>query len=95
MYLVNFEEKNNIVTLLLKCLKKGLLSDFEKEIVYDIVMSLKGKTEKQKARFNMYYSLGPNSKEKNSMSKIAKFYECSESAVRGSINLISLALCHI
>ena len=29
------------------------------------------------------------------MSKIAKFYECSESAVRGSIYSISFALYHI
>ena len=39
-------------------MKKNLLNDYEKEIVYNIVMTLKGRTQKQKARFNMYYSLG-------------------------------------
>ncbi len=79
----------------MKCLKEGLLNDTEKEIVYDIIMSLKNKTQKQKTRFCMYYSLGPNSKEHNSMSKIAKFYECSESAIRGSICAISYSLFRI
>ena len=92
---MKFEEKRNTITILLNCVKKNLLGDSEKEIVYDIVMSLKGKTQKQKARFCMYYSLGPNAKEKNSMSKIATFYECSESSVRSSINTINLALYHI
>lgn len=73
-------------------MKKNLLSDYEKEIVYNIVMTLKGRTQKQKARFNMYYSLGPNANEKNSMSKIAKFYECSESVIKGSISAINSSL---
>ena len=92
---MDFEAKREIVTILLNCLKKDLLNDSEKEIVYNIVMGLKGKTEKQKARFCMYYSLGPNSKEKNTMSKIAKFYQCTDSAVRNSINMITFALCRV
>lgn len=95
MYIIKLEEKRNIVMKLLKCLKMNLLNDDEKEIVYNIVMNLKGKTEKQKTRFNMYYSLGPNSKEHNPISKIANFYDCSESAIRDSIRTISFALYRI
>lgn len=95
MYIIKLEERRNIVTQLLNCMKQDLLNDAEKEIVYDIVMNLKGKTQKQKARFNMYYSLGPNAKEHNTMSKIAKFYEVSESAIRGSIYTISYTLFRI
>ena len=95
MYIIELDERKNIIAQLLNCLKQNLLNDAEKEIVYNIVMNLKGKTQKQKARFNMYYSLDPNTKDYNTMSKIAKFYECSESAIRGSIYRISYTLFRI
>ena len=43
----------------------------------------------------MYYSLGPNAREKNSMSKIANYYECKESSIRKSISSIKCALYYI
>lgn len=76
-------------------MKDKLLNESEKDCVYDIVKRLKGKTELQKTRFYMYYSLGPNVNEKNSMSKIARYYGCSDSAIRDSIQSIGHALYRI
>lgn len=95
MYIIKFCIKRNIVILLLVCMKEKLLNDTEKETIYDIVMSLKRKTPKQKARFNMYYGLDPDAKECISVSKMAKYYECKESSIRGSIQAIVFALFYI
>lgn len=84
MYIKDFEERMKTIEKIVKYLKDGLVTDKQKDIIYDMVNYAKG-TVLQKRRFCMYYSLGPNMHEKNTMAKIAHFYECKESTIRNSI----------
>lgn len=84
-----------IVDKLLKFIRSGIVSDKQKQELYDIVMGLKKKTDLQKRRFNMISSLGPNLKEHNTYKKVADFYGCTISAIRGSVTHVIVGLYHL
>lgn len=78
-------ERRSVIEDFLKLLKLDLINDDDKEFIYNIVKSLPRGTDIQKTRFYMYYGIGPNINEKNTQINIAKYYECSKTAVRNSI----------
>lgn len=76
----------------MELLRLKKLTESEKKYVYELVKGMRKGTDLQKRRFYMYYSLGPNAQETNTMPKIAKFYECTASAIRGSIKTVQRIL---
>lgn len=92
---MNLAERRIVIEDYLKLLKLDLMNDADKEFIYNIVKSLPRGTDIQKTRFYMYYRIGPNINEKNTQIKIAKYYECSKTAVRTSIYTIHKILFRI
>lgn len=84
-----------IISEVMKLLKSGKLNEDEKDYIYELVKKMRKGSDLQKRRFYMYYSLGPNSKENNTMPKIARYYDCSVSAIRSSICSIHIGLFRI
>jgi len=80
----DFKDRRETVNSLIKLLRENLLSDEQKNKVYDIIKDLK-KAPLQKKRFCMYYGIGPNLHENNTYKKIADFYDCTPNAIRSSV----------
>lgn len=86
------DKNSEIVYRLIDFLKANKLNDMQKKTVYNIIMSLENKTEKQKIRFVMYYNLDTSQTKKNSLSSIGEYFKCSASAIRFSIVAVRGAL---
>jgi len=80
----DFQERRKIIQDLIKLLRENLLSDEQKDEIYEIVKDI-NKTPLQKRRFCMYYGLGLNLHENNTYKKIADFYDCSPNVIRDSV----------
>ena len=91
----DFEERRDIVVNLLELLEKNIISDTDKNKIYEIVMSMSKKTAKQKDRFARYFGITPNSLNRETMTNIAKFYGCAPSAIRSSIISVRAGLYRI
>lgn len=79
---------------LLDLLRANKLNDSQKNKIYEIVKKLPNRTELQKERFSIFYNLIKiNSIDpKNRKCDIAKYYKCTGSCIRISINRIRSAL---
>lgn len=84
IHIRNLEERRETIDSLIEFIKAGAVSREQKEIIYKIVLNMK-KSDLQKRRFCMIYSFGPNIDEKNTYKKVAAFYDCSISNIRGSV----------
>lgn len=91
----NFEERRNTVVSLIELLEKNSISDSDKNKIYDIVMSMNKKTEKQKDRFARYFGINPSDFKRETMTNIAKSYGCTPSAIRSSVISIRAGLYRI
>lgn len=80
----DFQERRETIQNLINLLRENILSDEQKNEVYEIVKNI-NKTRLQKRRFCMYYGLGPNLHEHNTYKKIADFYDCSPNVIRDSV----------
>ena len=56
---------------------------------------LKEKTQKQKERFIMFYNLDKNNNEEYTLSKLAKYNNCTSSAVKFSITSVASKLANL
>ena len=91
----NFEERRDTVVSLLEFLEKNIISDTDKNKIYDVVMSMSKKTDKQKDRFARYFGIKPNNLIRETMTSIAKSYGCTPSAIRSSVISVRAGLYRI
>lgn len=89
---VKFNERVEIVERVIDLLKHNKINQNQKEQVYNIVMNINNKTDKQKDRFTKFYNLQPLQEKHYTLSEIAKQYGCSISAINYSIISIRAAL---
>lgn len=66
-------------------MKKVDISNEDKQKVYDAIINMRSKTDKQKDRFTRYMGLKPKEFKKETYKEIAESYGCSISAIRSSI----------
>lgn len=90
----DLDKRKNTIKQLIFYMKQGNLTDADKEQLFKIVQNIR-KSEIQKRRFYMIYSLGPNIGEHNSYKKLAHYYECSPSAIRNSVKSVEYSLIYI
>ena len=91
----NFAERRDLIVELLELLDKNRISDEDKKTIYNVVMSMNNKTEKQKDRFARYFGIKPNNLKRESMTNIAKSYGCTPSAIRSSVISVRAGLYRI
>ena len=89
------EDYANIVHTLLDFAKRNILDFKQKDNFFKVVMSLKEKTQKQKERFIMFYNLDKNNNEEYTLSKLAKYNNCTSSAVKFSITSVASKLANL
>ena len=89
---VKFNERVEIVERVIDLLKHNKINQNQKEQVYNIVMNINNKTDKQKDRFTKFYNLQSLQEKHYTLSEIAKQYGCSISAINYSIISIRAAL---
>lgn len=89
---MKFNERVEIVERVIDLLKHNKINQNQKEQVYNIVMNINNKTDKQKDRFTKFYNLQPLQEKHYTLSEIAKQYGCSISAINYSIISIRAAL---
>lgn len=80
---------------LLELLEKNIISDTDKNKIYDVVMSMDKKTDKQKDRLARYFGIKPNNLKRETMTNIAKSYGCTPSAIRSSVISVRAGLYRI
>ena len=90
----NFETRRDTVVSLLEILEKKEISNIDKNKIYNIVMNVNKKTDKQKDRFSRFYGIKPNQNREN-LTSIAKSYGCTPSAVKDSIISLRIGLYRI
>lgn len=91
----NFEERRNTVGGLIELLEKNIISDADKIKIYDVIMSMNKKTDKQKDRFARYFGIKPDNLKRETMANIAKSYGCTASAIRSSVISVRAGLYRI
>ena len=79
------DDFSNKVHWFLKEIRKQNMSIEDREELYNIMMKLESRTEKQKRRFALYYGLVVNNDKKLSFTEIAKLDNCSVVAIRTSV----------
>lgn len=92
---ISNDENCKVIYKLIDYFKANKLNNSQKQIICDIIMSLKNKTENQKIRFIMYYNLEPSQLQKYSLSSIGRYFKCSASAIRFSVVAIKNALVNL
>lgn len=73
-------------------IKENSIAEENKRILYDIIMNLEERTEVQRKRFLLYYSLIPNKKENLNFIDIANLEGCTPTAIKSSIATITRKL---
>lgn len=67
-------------------IKKRKISKKKRKQLYDFIVSLEDRTEKQKERFLLYYGLIPNNENlKGNYTEIGKKYICKPTAIKCSV----------
>lgn len=89
---ISEDSKIEIVHELLDLIKESKLDNIQKQTLYNIVMSLEDKTEKQKTRFIMYYKLDISQNEEYNLSSLGRYFKCTASAIKFSIIAVRGAL---
>lgn len=79
------KDKSSVVDELLELAKKTKLNSTQKKRILNIVENLDNATETQKERFIIYYGFNDNGMNFRNLTKIAKVYGCTPSAVRTSV----------
>lgn len=79
------KDKSSVVNELLELAKKSKLNSEQKKRIVKIVENLEDATETQKERFIIYYGFNDNGVNLRNLTKIAKSYGCTPSAVRLSV----------
>ena len=89
---MKFEERHEIIYNVLSLAKNNELNNTQKQRLYDIIESLKDKTEIQKRRFYLFYNLKNGQTQQYRICDLAKLDNCSSSRIRQSLNRIKVAL---
>lgn len=89
---MKFNERVEIVEKILDLLKHNKINRNQKEQIYNIVMNINNKTDKQKDRFTKFYNLQSLQEKHYTLSEIAKQYGCTISAIKYSIISVRAAL---
>lgn len=89
---MNIEERSDDVYQILELAKNKLLSETQKQKLYNIVMNLDNRTENQKQRFLLYYNLKQNQQNTYGLTDIARLQNVTLNAIRCSIGRIRNAL---
>lgn len=79
----------------MEVIKKTNIDISDKEKFYRVVMDIKEKTTMQKDRFLRFYGLKPDKYQRETLKKISEEYNCTMSAVRGSIISVQIYLYRI
>ena len=89
-------EKSNMIYELLNLLRTNKLNDIQKSNIYEIVRKLPNRTKLQKERFFIFYNLLKidSINRRNRKCDIARYYNCTNSCIRVSINRVRGALIH-
>ena len=92
---LNIEERSDVVYQILELAKDKLLTQEQKNQIYDIVISLDNRTENQKERFLLYYNLNVNQVQEYRQCDLARQYNVSANAIRCSVGRITNALANL
>lgn len=85
----------NEVDLFYIRLKKGWVTDEEKQSLYELVVNLEERTMFQKERFILLYNLKQEQNEKYNYTSLGRMQGCSCSAIKYSIGRIKNALANL
>lgn len=90
-----YNNKLNEVDLFYIRLKKGWVSDNEKQKLYELVINLEERTKSQKERFILFYNLKKEQSEKYNYTSLGKKESCASSAIRYSVVRIKHTLANL
>lgn len=91
---MNFEERRDIVYKILAIAKKELLSNTQKDKIYNIVYNLKNATNLQIERLILYYNLKEGER-KYRLCDLGRKYNCTSNAIKFSLSRTKNRLIHI
>ena len=92
---MEYEERQDIVYTILDLAKSNKLNNIQKQKLYNVVKSLKNKTETQKKRFYLFYNLEKGQTKTYRLCDLSKLFERTPNAISGSLGRIRCALVRI